>query len=43
MIGGLEVVMILAVIVLLFGGRFFRDLGKGSVEAIKEWKRALKE
>lgn len=42
-LGGFEVLAILLVAVLLFGGRFFRQFGKGAADAVKEWKKALKD
>lgn len=41
-VGPFEVLIIFAIAVLLFGGRFFRQFGKGAADAVKEWKKALK-
>lgn len=36
-----EIIAIAAVAVLLFGGKWFSQFGKGMGEAIREWKRAM--
>jgi len=41
--GGLELVAIIAVIVLLFGGKKIPELAKGLGKGIKEFKGAIKE
>ncbi|MGC4056452.1 MAG: twin-arginine translocase TatA/TatE family subunit [Paludibaculum sp.] len=42
-IGPMELVIILAVAVLLFGGKKIPELAKGLGEGIKNFKHALKE
>lgn len=42
-IGPMELVLILAVAVLLFGGKKLPELAKGMGEGIKNFKNALKE
>lgn len=42
-LGPMELVLILAVAVLLFGGRKLPELAKGLGEGIKNFKHALKE
>ena len=41
--GGLELVAIIAVIVLLFGGKKIPELAKGIGKGIKDFKKAVKE
>lgn len=43
MIGPWQIVMIILVIVLLFGGRKIPDLMRGLGQGIKEFKKATKE
>ena len=43
MIGGPQVILIIAVILLLFGGRKIPELMKGLGSGIKEFKNATKE
>jgi sec-independent protein translocase protein TatA len=42
-LGGPELVLILAVVMLLFGGKRLPDLAKGLGKSIKEFKRASQE
>ncbi len=42
-IGGMEVVLILAVILILFGAKKIPELAKGLGSGIKEFKKATKE
>ena len=42
-IGPMEMVLILGIALLLFGGRKIPDLAKGLGEGIKNFKNALKE
>ena len=42
-IGGMEVVLILAVILILFGAKKIPELAKGLGQGIKEFKKATKE
>lgn len=41
--GGLEIVLILAVVLLLFGGTKLPQLAKGLGQSIKEFKKASRE
>jgi len=41
--GGIELVAIVAVIVLLFGGKKIPELAKGIGKGIKDFKKAVKE
>ena len=43
MIGGPQIILIIAVVLLLFGGRKIPELMKGLVSGIKEFKNATKE
>ncbi|MFQ3341713.1 MAG: sec-independent protein translocase protein TatA [Flavobacteriaceae bacterium] len=43
MIGGPQVILIIAVVLLLFGGRKIPELMKGLGNGIKEFKNATKE
>lgn len=43
MIGGPQVILIIAVVLLLFGGRKIPELMKGLGSGIKEFKNATKE
>lgn len=43
MIGGPQIILIIAVILLLFGGRKIPELMKGLGSGIKEFKNATKE
>ena len=43
MIGGPQVILIIAVVLLLFGGRKIPELMKGLGSVIKEFKNATKE
>ena len=43
MIGGPQVILIIAVVLLLFGGRKIPELMKGLGSGIKEYKNATKE
>ena len=43
MIGGPQVILIMAVVLLLFGGRKIPELMKGLGSGIKEFKNATKE
>ena len=42
-IGGMEVILILAVILILFGAKKIPELAKGLGSGIKEFKKATKE
>jgi sec-independent protein translocase protein TatA len=42
-LGGMEVVLILAVVLLLFGAKRLPDLAKGLGTGIKEFKKATRE
>lgn len=42
-LGPFEVLIILVIAVLLFGGRFFKQFGAGAADAVKEWKKAFKK
>ncbi len=42
MIGGWEIVLILAVVLLLFGARKLPELAKGLGQGIKEFKKATR-
>lgn len=43
MIGGPQIILIIAVVLLLFGGRKIPELMKGLGSGIKEFKNATKE
>ena len=43
MIGGPQIILIIAVVLLLFGGRKIPELMKGLGSGIKEFKKATKE
>lgn len=43
MLGGWEIVLILAVVLILFGARKVPELAKGLGQGIKEFKRATRE
>ena len=43
MIGGPQIILIIAVVLLLFGGRKIPELMKGLGSGIKEFKNAAKE
>lgn len=43
MIGGPQVILIIAVVLLLFGGRKIPELMRGLGSGIKEFKKATKE
>ena len=43
MIGAPQIILIIAVVLLLFGGRKIPELMKGLVSGIKEFKNATKE
>ena len=43
MIGGTQIILIIAVVLLLFGGRKIPELMKGLGSGIKEFKNATKE
>jgi len=43
MIGGPQIILIIAVVLLLFGGRKIQELMKGLGSGIKEFKNATKE
>ena len=43
MIGGPQIILIIAVVLLLFGGRKIPELKKGLGSGIKEFKNATKE
>ena len=43
MIGGQQIILIIAVVLLLFGGRKIPELMKGLGSGIKEFKNATKE
>ena len=43
MIGGPQVILIIAVVLLLFGGRKIPELMKGLGGGVKEFKKAMKE
>ena len=42
-IGGMEVVLILAIVLILFGAKKIPDLAKGLGTGIKEFKKATRE
>ena len=42
-VGGPELIIILGVVVLLFGGRKLPELAKGLGEGLREFKKATKE
>jgi sec-independent protein translocase protein TatA len=42
-LGGMEVVLILAVVLILFGAKKLPELAKGLGQGIKEFKKATKE
>jgi len=42
-IGGMEVILILAVVLILFGAKKIPELAKGLGQGIKEFKKATKE
>jgi sec-independent protein translocase protein TatA len=40
-VGSTEVIVVLAILVILFGGKKLPELAKGMGEALKEFKKAL--
>lgn len=42
-IGGWEIVLILAVVILLFGARKLPDLARGLGQSIKEFKKGVRD
>lgn len=43
MLGGTEIILILAVVVLMFGGKKLPELAKGLGQGIKEFKKASRD